>query len=235
MRTPTLFSILALIANAYGMAMFITTFASIPNLLPLLLVSCTPLNKNPYDLQRHKAADPITYQTSITIKRYNRKDDIDTKMTEDDDTSMTDDVEDPTFWWLNLEERKRDPVAGPLYVALHTQGTTKVVIGYAYCQRSAEEKAKDISVNWDEMRPSQTMQLYKVWIHKTWRGRGIATEMVRFALHDLAAYTTSTHVWLLAMHPPAIRVYEKLNFKCICRPHECLMGIELPLTAETNS
>jgi len=95
------------------------------------------------------------YEVDITIKRYNIQDDIDTSMTR---RKVYD-----RFWKLNLQTRKKRPVSGPLYVALHTQMNRKIVIGYIECAGKGGESGADISSSdWDELRLSQSMELSRV-------------------------------------------------------------------------
>jgi len=173
-------------------------------------------------LQREDSGGLTEWTVDITIKRYNRDDDVDTSMIEDDEVD--------NFWTLDLQARKEIPISGPLYVALHTQINRQIVIGYIDCADNGGKLSRVIRGGWDAARLSQSMELSRVWIHSNWRGKGVGGAMLGFALRDIAAYTPSTHAMLVARAENAIRFYGKAGFVPIGRRYasdKCMMGIEL--------
>jgi len=230
---------------------FITNLAYILHSLPQLVEFRSPRAKIDYDsltckassavLYRVNQAVPMTadslfegaltdtalqeepnqmYEVDITIKRYNTQDDI--------DTSMTVHSYDSFDWTLNLPVRKETPASGPLYVALHTQGDRIMVIGYINCADNGGKFDTISSSDWDRRRLSQSMEISSVWTHSRWRRKGIASEMLKFALRDIAAYTPSTHAVLIALIPKFIRMYREAGFVPMRSRDDYKMGIELP-------
>jgi len=228
---------------------FTTTLAYILYFLPLLVVLCAQEEQVDYDLPTCKASSPVLYRikqavpttaqnlsnradigiiwqentsemtgptVDIIIKRYSCVDRLDTSMTKDDRY--------PQMWMLNLKKRGRIITEGPLYVALYTPDKRSMVIAYTECQTGFRHYE---GIKRDMTRPLKALELSRVWTHRDWRDKGIAAEMLSFALHDLASYTSTSHVGLIAAGDELIPFYEKAGFSYIGTGRKSILGIEL--------
>jgi len=137
---------------------------------------------------------------------------------------MTKDEPYTQMWMLNLKKRGRIITEGPLYVALYTRDKRSMVIAYTECETGFHHYK---GIKWDMTRPLKAMELSRVWTHRDWRGKGIAAKMLLFALHDLAAYTPTSHVGLIAAGDELIPFYEKAGFRHIGTGRKSILGIKL--------